>query len=145
MKACGRRPKRRRATELNRAKSVKLLRSQSIGRCTIRKSCYSCGRKHLAQACVLACENEKGYHPTWGWLAVGHLAEAEDELIAEEPQIANEIRDHRVQYMLWLDGDGKRYHLPFEKLIEKVTAAYEAAMSAVSPPDKSPDEEIPLG
>jgi len=44
----------------------------------MRKHCLECALKHVAQALVLLCEVPKGY-PLHKWVAVGHLAEAEDE------------------------------------------------------------------
>jgi len=44
----------------------------------MRKQCLECTLKHVAQALVLLCEVPKGY-PLHKWVAIGHLAEAEDE------------------------------------------------------------------
>ncbi len=46
----------------------------------MRPACAHCARKHLAQALVLLNESRQGY-PLHFWLAIGHLAEASDELI----------------------------------------------------------------
>ena len=64
----------------------------------MRDSCTDCCRKHLAQAMVLILEANKGY-PEHAWLAVGHMAEAEDEMLEKYPEIANQIRDARVAMM----------------------------------------------
>lgn len=91
----------------------------------MRPSCLNCCRKHLAQAEVLMLEARKGY-PVHGWLAVGHMAEAEDETLQLYPEITEEIRKHRLEYMNSLNRDPQEYfsHLynfPSLDLIEIVT------------------------
>jgi hypothetical protein len=88
-----------------------------------RKSCLACVRKHLAQALVLAQEAQQGY-PTHRWIAIGHLGEASDESVRDYPELAAEIREHRVGYMA--DPD---YDVPFLELIEKATALAGEAVS----------------
>jgi len=75
----------------------------------MRDSCRSCARKHIAQACILMLEAQKGY-PEHGWLAVGHMAEAEDELLEKHPDMANVIRSERVEYMRWLEDETEEVH-----------------------------------
>ena len=83
----------------------------------MRENCTSCARKHLSQALVLAMEVFKGY-PAHAWVAVGHLAEAEDELVPNYLDIATEIRKHRVQYMLSITSKASTlYTVPFMDLI----------------------------
>lgn len=65
----------------------------------MRDSCFDCTRKHLAQAAVLNLEYRTGDYPVHKWYAVGHLAEAADEIIKEYPAIAATIRDMRIAYM----------------------------------------------
>ncbi len=62
----------------------------------MRPTCTFCARKHLAQAAILVGEAAMGY-PEHLWLAIGHMAEAAEELIASFPEMANEIRGHRKQ------------------------------------------------
>lgn len=64
----------------------------------MRDSCTDCCRKHLSQAMVLILEANKGY-PLHAWLAVGHMAEAEDEMLERYPQIAESIREERLKLM----------------------------------------------
>ena len=64
-----------------------------------RHSCLDCARKHLAQAIVLETEDLMGYAPLHKWLAVGHMAEAEAELIDEYPNLAHRIRVERLNYI----------------------------------------------
>lgn len=63
----------------------------------MRDSCLSCVRKHLAQAIVLMAEADMGY-PLHKWLAIGHMAEAADECVANYPEFANTIRKTRIEY-----------------------------------------------
>lgn len=64
----------------------------------MRRGCPFCVRKHLAQATILLTESIKGY-PHHLWLAVGHLAEAEDECEELYPQFAKKIREIRLEIM----------------------------------------------
>lgn len=82
----------------------------------MRKACVNCCRKHLGQACVLAMEARKGY-PVHAWYAIGHLAEAEDEILELDEAIAARIREHRVLYMQFVTEGGPRYDVPYEELI----------------------------
>lgn len=43
-------------------------------------------------------EARKGY-PQHAWIAVGHMAEAEDELLEKYEDMAHTIRDERTHYM----------------------------------------------
>jgi hypothetical protein len=61
----------------------------------MRESCKNCILKHLSKAEILLSEAELGY-PEHFWLALGNLSEAEDEAVAEYPEIAKEIRDLRL-------------------------------------------------
>ena len=61
----------------------------------MRTTCIDCAIKHVAQAEILLTEAAMGY-PSHKWLAMGHLAEAEAELIAKQPDMAAEIRQMRI-------------------------------------------------
>lgn len=61
-----------------------------------RPGCILCGLKHLAQAQILLDESMLGY-PMHKWLAYGHMAEAESELLELQPLIANQIREERIK------------------------------------------------
>jgi hypothetical protein len=73
----------------------------------MRDTCYECGYKHVAQAEVLMAEALLGY-PLHALLAIGHLAEAEAELLGECPKLAQEIRIERVRYSNGLDYDADK-------------------------------------
>jgi len=62
----------------------------------MRDCCLSCCKKHIGQAIVLLCESVKGY-PLHKWLALGHLAEAEDETSRKYPAFAGRIRQARIK------------------------------------------------
>jgi hypothetical protein len=59
-------------------------------------------------------EVRKGY-PEHFWLVVGHMAEAEDEMMGYSEEFANKIRDQRVKYQLEKD-----YEVPIMDLIEEI-------------------------
>ena len=61
----------------------------------MRNSCLSCALKHITQSSILLSESEKGY-PNHYWYSLGHLAEAEDELVKDFPDLANIIRNARI-------------------------------------------------
>ncbi len=78
----------------------------------MRPTCLFCARKHLAQASILAAEAQMGY-PDHVWLAIGHMAEASEELIDTYPDMARDIRTYRKS----METGGK---VPFMRLIAAV-------------------------
>lgn len=64
----------------------------------MRETCLFCVSKHLAQSIILMSEVKKGY-PMHLWFAVGHLAEAEDESIVQQPKLSAKIRKVRLAVM----------------------------------------------
>ena len=64
----------------------------------MREYCIACCLKHLSQAVILMGEAKQGY-PLHKWLAIGHLAEASDEILGKDMAMANTIRDARIRYM----------------------------------------------
>lgn len=77
----------------------------------MRDSCLLCAIKHVAQAGILSMEALQGY-PLHHWWALGHLAEAADELVADYPEMANELREYRKQY-----EDDPEVRLPYAEII----------------------------
>jgi len=62
-----------------------------------RMGCVACMKKHISQAIILMKECLQGYqHQEHGWLAIGHLAEASDEIVSVDDKLANKIRDIRI-------------------------------------------------
>ena len=58
-------------------------------------------------------EVHQGY-PQHRWIAIGHMGEAADEALKKYPKLADEIRKHRLKYMVNVD-----YEVPIMDLIEK--------------------------
>jgi hypothetical protein len=81
----------------------------------MRESCLTCVAKHLAQASVLMTEVQMGY-PLHRFLVWGHLAEAEAESLAIYPDLAAEIRMHRLMY-----EENVEYKIPIMNLLQDVS------------------------
>lgn len=62
----------------------------------MRETCLCCVKKHIAKAIILLSEAKLGY-PLHFYLALGNLSEAEDECVRDYPELANEIRDIRLE------------------------------------------------
>lgn len=80
----------------------------------MRPTCLECAGKHLAQACELIKEMSTGY-PAFKWYVIGHLAEAEEETVRDYPDLANEIREYRVEW-----SDLQTLIIPFEELFARI-------------------------
>lgn len=61
-----------------------------------RPTCIACSRKHLMQSRAILMEVRKGY-PTYWEYAIGHMAEAEDEIADQYPAVAESIRSERIK------------------------------------------------
>jgi len=85
----------------------------------MRMTCLYCASKHVAQSIVLCIEARTGY-PYHLWLAIGHLAEAEAELVATFPKLANEVREVRLMLMGKDDKGRKVTPKTMMRLLEKV-------------------------
>lgn len=96
----------------------------------LRDSCLDCVRKHLGQASALMAEVRQDY-PAHRWLAVGHMAEAAEECVKDYPKLADEIRKHRLRYMMDLD-----YAVPIVKLIEMASGLAEDVQLAEERPER---------
>ena len=81
----------------------------------MRPSCLNCARKHCAQALILLTEHKLGYGGLWLWLAIGHMAEAEAELLREYPDEAQLIRTKRKVL-----EDDDSYDPKLDKTIERL-------------------------
>jgi len=60
----------------------------------LRPGCYDCARKHLSQAYILYLEALQGY-PEHRYLAIGHIAEAAEEILEYSLTMATEFRELR--------------------------------------------------
>lgn len=106
----------------------------------MRPSCLFCARKHLAQAEVLMSEALKGY-PRHAWLAVGHLAEAEDELLEKFPELAGTVRDHRLRYMATI-RQPPLYMVPTLDLLDMVEVVQSGVdAEGIIPPSLVPEAQ----
>jgi glycosyltransferase involved in cell wall biosynthesis len=96
----------------------------------MRPSCRDCARKHLGQAVVLLSEAAQGY-PDHYWLALGHLAEAGDELASEYAPLAEKVR--KVRKLIELAGPTsfKAPALDVLPLIAQVSGAAELPVQVV--------------
>jgi len=76
----------------------------------VRDGCMDCVKKHLSQAIILMQEVLQGYSGDENmhkWLVVGHLSEAADEALEEDPKLANEIRKLRLKIMGQYNGQNQ--------------------------------------
>jgi hypothetical protein len=64
---------------------------------------------------ILLHESKQGY-PTHFWLAMGHLAEAGDELLRDYREVADNVRNERK-----LLEDDPLYEIPILDMIDQVT------------------------
>lgn len=83
----------------------------------MRESCVLCACKHIAQARVLMLEYKRSpreYEDHYDF-ALGHLAEAEDELVKHHSSLAVVAREHRK--LLEADVD---YAHPYGKVILQI-------------------------
>lgn len=78
--------------------------------------CELCACKHLAKARGMLMETKLGHEESF-WFALGEIALAEDHMVEKQPDLANEIRDHRRGLELY-----PRYAFPFTDLILRVAA-----------------------
>ena len=81
----------------------------------MRPSCLDCSRKHIAEAEILYRESQMGY-PEHLWLAIGHLSQAEAELLNQYPTFAHSIREHRLALI-----DDPSYGVPTLTLIRMLS------------------------
>lgn len=63
----------------------------------MRETCVLCSIKHIAQARALSLETRKGYTEHY-WYAMGHLGEAEDEIVKVYPELMELIRTERKNW-----------------------------------------------
>lgn len=102
----------------------------------MRPSCLNCARKHVAQAECLLNEYRSGYELHL-WLAIGHLAEAEAELMERWPEHAYYIRQHRIL----LIGE-PTYKVPTLKILEVLCCEAKAMQSNRMPEAGAPAEDV---
>lgn len=92
----------------------------------MRIACLDCARKHIAQAEHLLHEwraDPKKYR-IHKWYAIGHLAEAEVELMERWPEHAYYVRQHRILLIA-----EPTYKVPTHKILEVLCDEAEAMQS----------------
>jgi len=101
----------------------------------LRPTCTDCALKHLSQASILLSEAHQGY-PTHLYYALGHMAEAGDELVQLYPEHAALVRAERKK--LELDPE---YSPDFTALMKKIDTECEACslLSHATKPAGNPD------
>ena len=92
-------------------KSIKAQANVERSENLLRESCIKCACKHISQARALLIESETAY-PVHYWYAMGHLAEAEEELYKDYPDLMIMVRAERIQ----LEID-RSYRIDFNALI----------------------------
>lgn len=85
----------------------------------IREACALCALKHLAQAWVLMLEFRKGFPSRHYRLAMGHMAEAEDELVGKFAGLAASVREARKKF----EVNPKADDVDFGELMDYVEAS----------------------
>lgn len=103
----------------------------------MRPTCADCALKHISQASILLSEAHQGY-PTHLFYALGHMAEAADELVREYPVYASRVRAERKK--LEVDFD---YTPDFEGLLETIAEKCEICQLEPDPPHR-PTGSSPL-
>lgn len=82
------------------------------------KPCFACCLKHLGQAAVLVDEAINGYPAHWH-LAVGHMAEAESEVLGAYQDLSKAIRKVRKQ----VQSKNRPDFLHLFNLVEEIAAS----------------------
>jgi hypothetical protein len=72
-------------------------------------------------------EARQGY-PLHRWWALGHLAEASDELVQDYPEMANEIREYRKMY-----EDDEALDLPYNDIINTLNQLIDESIASSEP------------
>ena len=86
----------------------------------MRKSCLECVAKHLGSAAVYIEEVVMGYPLYFGYV-YGQLDHAASECLAEYPDLAAAIREHRIRWSATRGEPIEKQHLiPFEALFDYI-------------------------
>ena len=107
-----------------------------------RDFCPRCAIKHLAQARALLLETKKGY-PHHVWYALGHIAEAEDELVTHMPEEVAEIRRARLEVEQHLLIEGNQEFMPDINGLLYIVA--KGALLEEVQEDQDPEVTVDLG
>lgn len=86
----------------------------------MRKSCLECVAKHLGSAAVYIEEVAMGY-PLYFGFVYGQLDHAASECLAEYPNLALAIREHRIRWSATRGEPIEKQHvIPFEALFDYI-------------------------
>jgi len=84
----------------------------------MRSGCLFCAEKHLQQAQIISMEVRKGHSDHMRYVC-GHMAEAEDHLLEAYPDMANRIRDYRLEYRNSFLDD-RTVTIPFDDVLSTI-------------------------
>lgn len=86
----------------------------------MRKTCLECVAKHLGSAAVYIEEVAMGYPLYFGYV-YGQLDHAASECLAEYPNLAVAIREHRIRWAATRGEPIEKQHvIPFEALFDYI-------------------------
>ena len=86
----------------------------------MRKTCLECVAKHLGSAAVYIEEVAMGYPLYFGYV-YGELNHAASECLAEYPDLAAAIREHRIRWSATRGEPIEKQHLiPFEAMFDYI-------------------------
>jgi len=86
----------------------------------MRKTCLECVAKHLGSAAVYIEEVAMGY-PLYFGFVYGQLDHAASECLAEYPNLAVAIREHRIRWAATRGEPIEKQHvIPFEALFDYI-------------------------
>ena len=91
---------------------------EPCARCTMKHLAQANARLWLCQAKILMKESKLGY-PHHVWYAMGHMAEAHDEIVDIMPEEATAIREERIKMQDALMRD-EIYVPDFHRLFDMV-------------------------
>ena len=100
----------------------------------MRKSCLECVAKHLGSAAVYVEECELGYPNYYGY-AYGELVHASSECLADYPDLAWAIREHRIKWGETRSSD-KPHRIPLEAMFGYISALESMGGESLAIPDE---------
>jgi len=100
-------------------------------------ACLDCVIKHLSQAMIIHEEEVPMGYPQHIYRVVGHLAEASRESVAEYPELAGVIRDHRLALL-----GGRTHVVPYTGLLSYVDIVIECVNKNLPIPAIPDDLEL---
>lgn len=113
----------------------------------MRSSCLLCAEKHLQKAQVISAEVALHYHDHMRYVC-GEMACAEDHLVKTHPELARQIREHRLAYRASFYPDADLYDVPFDDLLDVIEELITASLTddpgdGITMTIGGPDDEVP--